>query len=352
MATENQIKAVVKKQLKSFNSVGVEVDDDTVISSAIRGQRAEDLFRGNVLWTLDTNKHVPSSGGKNRFPGSWRDMSVSALAKALLSLLLIFITAVSFAQVTVNLGTSKTDLRNSALNFAFSYIRSMDSVINQYHQINGKHSYLAITPDVKVSTGTSDAFSSIIAKASGLFTSFHTTTVEGLVTPEADRTMNVFPVSVGVESNNQFTFINAIAEAGYEPYWQSPLHRGSSVLQHVNWGVWLQAGYKWHTGADTASLFGGATDESKETSSIFRAKTTLAINTARLININGFGLGLVGDAGLWYDLLHGAVYYRVNGAARIYLTNTAYFDIFYQKGSGAPNFNTGDQFGTGLTIIF
>lgn len=353
MATEKQITSVIKKQLADFNSGGVEINEDTVISSALKNKkRAEDLFKANIIWTLDMNKHKPSQGGKNKMPGVWKALTIKELASKLFLFVFILISSVSSAQLSLSVGAVKTDMKTSAINFAFSYIRSMDSVVNQDFQFNGKNSYFLITPDIKVQSGTNDAFSSLTAKATGLFTSFKTTNVDGLITPNASRTMHVFPVSIGAETNNEFTFVNGIVEAGYEPYWQSPLHKGSKVLQHLNWGVFLQAGHKWYTKYDTTKLSGGDADESKEVSGILRAKSNLTINTDRLFDLKGFGLGLVGDGGLWYDILNKSWYYRVNGTARIYLSGGAYFDVFYQKGSGAPNFNQGDQFGAGLTVNF
>jgi hypothetical protein len=97
-------------------------------------------------------------------------------------------------------------------------------------------------------------------------------------------------------------------------------------------------------------------DESKEglNDPIFRAKGSFGIDTKSLIHFNGVGLGLKGIADGWYDFLHGRVYYVVQGKLRLFLTESEdkFFDFQYQKGSGAPNFNRGDQYGIGLTVTF
>ena len=78
------------------------------------------------------------------------------------------------------------------------------------------------------------------------------------------------------------------------------------------------------------------------------------IETKSLFHISGVGVGLVGNADGWYDFLNSQIYYTVQGNLRLYLTagEDKYFDFQYQKGSGAPNFNQGDQYGIGLTISF
>jgi hypothetical protein len=71
-----------------------------------------------------------------------------------------------------------------------------------------------------------------------------------------------------------------------------------------------------------------------------------------LFEFGGAGVGLAGKADCWYDFLNGEVYYTIQGKLRFYLTQNKdkFFDFKYQKGSGAPNFNQGDQFGMGLTV--
>lgn len=40
------------------------------------------------------------------------------------------------------------------------------------------------------------------------------------------------------------------------------------------------------------------------------------------------------------------------GKIRFYFSDDKFFDLEYQKGSGAPNFNEGDQYGLVLTVTF
>ncbi|MCZ4222641.1 hypothetical protein [Pedobacter rhodius] len=80
----------------------------------------------------------------------------------------------------------------------------------------------------------------------------------------------------------------------------------------------------------------------------------LGVNTNSLFELSGIGVGLVGNGDVWYDFLNGQVYYTVQGKLRFYLTQNKdkFFEFKYQKGSGAPNFNQGDQYGLALTITF
>lgn len=360
MANENQIRTLVVDQLSSFNLAGVPLTDDTILDDVFAGDgeladQAPLLFEGNILWTLNKNNHTPQNGGKNTFPSGWRSLTVAELVKRLLIFIIVFSFAfTSKAQLDVNISTVKTDLKNTALNFAFSYIHSLDSLYGgKDYLLSGRQSYLIITPDIQFQSGTQDAFSSIVAKATGLFSVFKTKTIAGLITPDANKTIQVFPVSVGIETNAQFSFINTIAEIGYQPFYQSPLSKTPDWLRHTKFGIYLQAGHKFKTGQDTISK-GGLADQSQEQvgGSIFRAKGVLIVDTKKLIQAGGLSMGLVGSSNLWYDALHAAWYYKLQGTARVFLTNTTYLDLNIDRGSGAPNFNQGDQFGVGLTIKF
>ncbi len=259
--------------------------------------------------------------------------------------------------VQINLATLKTTLRQDALQLGISYAESLDSMWErQDFLLAGKNSLLLITPNFQVQTGSSDAFSSITAMVTGLGMVFRDTTVAGVVTPNTARTFHTFPASVGVETNNTFSIINALAEAGWSPWYQAA---GRTTVpkwvKRTKLGVFLQGGYKFVTDSTARSnAAGGAADESMESANggIFRAKCSLGIDTDALINISLLRVGLIGYADGWYDFLNQAVYYRLQATIRFYIAPGKYWDFQYQKGSGAPNFNQGDQFGTGLTMAF
>lgn len=279
--------------------------------------------------------------------------------KLFLPVLLLYNVA-SFAQkpIELSLGTIKTALKDGAIDIGIKYLRSLDSTFKEQDILLAQHNSLfQATPEINIQTGTADAFSAINVKMQGLWMFFPTTTVAGQVTPNTAGLMHCIPVSVGLETNNKFNILNGIIEAGYVPWYQSAMM--SSVpawIKHTKVGVFLQSGYKFALDKTGNDAIGGQTDESgeKPDNAIFRAKGSFAIDTKSLFELYGIGVGLVGSTDGWYDFLNKQVYYTIEGKFRLYLTSAKeqYLDFKYQKGSGAPNFNEGDQFGLGLTVRF
>ena len=232
----------------------------------------------------------------------------------------------------------------------------MDSLFKiQDSLVAGNNSLFQLTPQFNVQTGTGDAFSSINAKLSGIIMCFSKTTVAGQTTPNTSKAFQTFPISAGIETNNKFNIINGIIEAGWVPWYQTQGNtKTPALLKHTKFGLFVQGGYKFSVDTTGKTAVGGEIDQSKEKvdNSIFRAKGSFGIDTKTLFELSGVGVGLVGNADGWYDFLNGQVYYTIQGKMRFYLTQNKdkYFDLKYQKGSGAPNFNQGDQFGIGLTV--
>ncbi len=114
-------------------------------------------------------------------------------------------------------------------------------------------------------------------------------------------------------------------------------------------GVFLQTGYKF---GDSSNW--NPDDQSQEAmrSGILRARGSFSINTRDVITVDAFRVGIVGKTNVWYDFVNRKFHSQIVGTARLRLTPTMFVDVEYQKGSGAPNFNDGDQFGTGLSILF
>lgn len=50
-----------------------------------------------------------------------------------------------------------------------------------------------------------------------------------------------------------------------------------------------------------------------------------------------------------FEILSGT---RAIGTLRVYVSKDRYFDFTFERGSGAPNFNKGDQFSANLTGTF
>lgn len=358
--TQEDLQFVMKEQLKAFNNEKVEITDDTVHSEVVsmtdgfEESRSAIIYPALVKWTIHTagNEVKP-------WPHDWLSKSVKDLAAALIVMLLFLLlpfTMTAQKPLTVNLSAIKTDLKNNAIHVGINYLKSVDSILGGNERlIYGKQSVIAFTPVINIETGNADAFSSITGKLTGLAIRFKTkiaTAPSGnkILMPDASKTLNTFPMSVGVETNSKFDFINALAEVGWVPWYQS----GGSQLSQTKFGIFLQSGYKFKIDTTGKTAIGGQKDESEEdiNSVLFRTKGSFGVNTNTLIKIQDFRVSLVGNADLWYDFINGATYYRIEGAARINLTANNFIDLSYQKGSGAPNFNTGDQFGVGLTIAF
>ncbi|MCY1718877.1 hypothetical protein OU798_00895 [Prolixibacteraceae bacterium Z1-6] len=279
---------------------------------------------------------------------------------------LFFICLLSVAQLSVaqekplqlSLGTIKTVLKENAIDFGIKYLQSYDSLFQQQDILfAGKNNLFQFSPEFNVQSGTGDAFSSVNLKLTGLLMFFQTTEISEVITPCTNCYMHLLPVSAGIETNNTFTVVNGIFEAGYVPWYQSPMMtKVPDWLKHTKAGIFVQAGYKFSRDTSIVESQGGQADESAEMEDdgILRLKGSFTIDTKSIFTISGVGIGIFGSANGWYDLLNNEVYYRLEGTMRFFLSasHDKSFNLNYQKGSGAPNFNQGDQFGMGLTLTF
>lgn len=253
-------------------------------------------------------------------------------------------------QLSVELGAKRTDLKNSAVTVGITYLQSLDSIFGgQELFVPGKHSFFLVTPELDINTGTADAFSSIVLKASGLLNVFKTHTVAGLDAPDYSKTFHTFPISLGMESNSKFNNVNGIIEAGWVPYYQSYARNTPAFLKRSRLGFFLQTGYKFSV--DSSGIGGQEySAEEKPKRIIARGRGLFSMDTDAFLKVGGLNVGLVGSAEGWADVVNSEFYYKLEGRARVYLTPTQWFDFIIQKGSGAPLFNGAKQFGIGTTI--
>lgn len=336
----------MKWQLNSpiFNDEKIDVTDDTVHneilseSDGFEDVHSQSIYKDVIRWTIRRNGNEDK-----KWPPDWINMSVRDLASKLVILLLMILPYLSSsAQLNVQLGLAKTDLKQNAITIALSYIKDLDSIWNgKDFFYAGPKSLFAVTPQIDITTGNEDAFSAIDLKLTGMFMTFRTTTVGGVVTPDTRSRFNVFPVSAGVETNNLFNNINGVVEAGWVPW---------NLIKYTKMGVFLQAGYKFHV--DSTKAQGGDLDESLEQprSLILRAKGSLQVSPGAMLKVSAINVGVFGRAVAWEDIANGAFYYLIDGRLRFFLTPSNYFDLIYQKGSGAPLFNDGSQYGMGVTL--
>lgn len=270
--------------------------------------------------------------------------------KKLLILAALTFSLIARSQLTVDLGTSKTELGKAALRVGVSYLADLDSMFgNKTHFIPGKHSFFVLTPQLDIQAGTEDAFSTIELKATGLLNVFKTTTVGGLINPDFNKTFHVFPMSLGAETDANFRNTNAIAEIGWIPYWQSYGRPGPEWIKKASFGMYIQGGYK--INLDSSGIGGkllGTEEQNRK--GILRARGKLKIDTDKFFDIKGLNLGLVGTAEGWADIINSAFYHKVEGRARVFLNDNNYLDLIFASGSGAPLFNKSEQYGVGITM--
>jgi hypothetical protein len=99
---------------------------------------------------------------------------------------------------------------------------------------------------------------------------------------------------------------------------------------------------------------GGAADQSKEKTGDGLAR--MKLDSGIDFKLASFGLDrdvtLIANATGWYDIAHSATYHRLEAILRLSLSKDRFFDLTYENGSGAPNFNKGSQFSANLTVQF
>lgn len=333
-----------------------DLTEDTIVGDVVKDSGEPDGNNTATDFKMGTEFTIKKNGGENKtWPDNWFTLTFKDLASKLIMLLILFCFYFSArSQLQLQIGAAKTDLKQNAIQFSINYLKSLDSIIGGKERTYfGKHSVFAFTPVFDIESGTNDALNGIDAKLTGLLLSFKTKTMaSGDIIPDFAKPFSSFPISAGIETNNQFNFINTIVEAGFVPVFIG--RDNAEVLRHTKLGLYLQAGYKFKLDTTAALHTGGDQDQSDENlnSNIFRAKGSIQVDTKQLAQIGFLKFGLVGSADVWYDFINSAFYQRIDGAFRIYLSADNSIDLIYQHGSGAPLFNTGNQFGTSLTIKF
>jgi hypothetical protein len=207
-----------------------------------------------------------------------------------------------------------------------------------------------LTPTVDILSGGDDAFQSVIVKFNGhkvFMSQIYDTDIAGKRSC-SECWFHVIPFSLGFETDRNIENLNAIAEAGYFPVGEAWEGKSRFGLSGTRIGLFLQGGYKIDIDETTAAT-GGSADESKEDpdDEIFRIKAeanTILGDSDDLVN---FIPALHG----WYDISNSETYYSIEAVVRFNIINR-HFDVRYEKGSGAPNFNEGRQISAGMTMSF
>ena len=280
------------------------------------------------------------------------------IKRLILLIYFCLLTSLSIAQenpLSIFLGNIRTDAEKSAIRLAINYTQDINGIFITDAVDSDGNWLLSIDPEVKIETGEEDAFSSLIVKASGMFISFSDTTIAGIGNvPKSNSFLNIIPVSIGFETDKTFDNVNGLVEVGYIPWYQLS-NRTPDIIRKTKIGIFLQGGFKFKlTDVDSVNNIGGNVSEGEEIPDdpLLRIKGSLGFDTKYQFKENGFGIGLIGMSDAWYDFLNSKIYYRLQAVVRVLLSNDKFIDFDYEKGSGAPNFNEGDQYGVGLTIDF
>ena len=257
----------------------------------------------------------------------------------------------------ISISSIRTEAEKAAVGLLVRYVESVD-LEKQFNSADPKILdpesgwLLDVSPEIDIQIGDEDIFNGLIAKLTGNFIHFDTIKVAGVTTPCSDCFFHVFPLSFGFESDRNFENVATLFELGYVPYfpWNKwDFGRESKV------GIFLQAGYKIEVDNDPEPKEGGATNDSSEEpdSEIARIKldASTQINLFSYFNEKQY-VSFIPRIRLWYDIINSEVYHKFEASIKFPLGTNKSFDLKYENGSGAPNFNEGEQVSANISIKF
>jgi hypothetical protein len=248
----------------------------------------------------------------------------------------------------LSLGSVRTENETAAIRLLVEYTSELGEIdIDITDRFWGN-----LSPYIRFQTGEKDAFSGIIAQLGGNFYSFSYDEVDGINVENTRAFFHVFPLGVGAETNREFNNLNALLEFGYVPWYQN-IPSLPDFIRKSKIGIFLQSGYKFKT--RVIETDDGSTDQIRdnENDPLFRLKGVFGFNPKLVFSGDGqTGVSILGHITGWWDIIDKKEYYRVDATFRIHLSSDKFFDLTYERGSGAPNFNIGDQFSANITIQF
>jgi hypothetical protein len=256
------------------------------------------------------------------------------------------------AQSSLSIGAARTELEASAIRIAVEAAADLGDISRITPRTAEGRTIASgyfFSPSVQFLTGDGDALDGIVVAIAGNYYPHL------VVTPthdiERDQNFWVLPVSVGFETDRRFDKVSALGEFGVTRIFRTgPLARAP-----LRWGLFAQVGYKAEIDTSGSATSGGSVDESEEALDHMLARARGDLNlTLPLLRFaeDGEPLRLKSRSVVWYDVVNSEMYYRLEGTLRIPIGEKQGFDLTYEKGSGAPNFNRGEQFSTNLTIRF
>jgi hypothetical protein len=259
---------------------------------------------------------------------------------------------IAAAQDGLSLGTVRTAAAQQAVRIVGDFLKNVPDVVFEASKSPSAPLgwWFLAYPEAKLLTGDKDAFQGVETKLTGTFAYFHVKSVGGAPAVDMDKTMWAAPLSLAAETDGTFRKTNVLAEAGVVP-----IFPGQYNWKAAFWlGGFLQGGYKFKTADSTgAAISGGAADQSNEptNSALLRLKVDTRLDLP-IGPSKSPSLHLITKGTYWYDLANSANYYHAELVIRLPLGGKESFDVTYEKGSGAPNFNKGDQFSTNIRVAF
>ena len=211
---------------------------------------------------------------------------------------------------------------------------------------------LDISPDIEVQMGEEDSFNGAILKLTGNFIRFQITEIEDIRTPCSTCPFHVFPLSLGLESDRDFENLSTLLEFGYVPFY---LKSKWKLGLKSKIGLFFQGGYKIEIDDEPELKEGGAviTTEEDPDNGIARLKLNAEADIDLFSYSNGGQkVSLVPRVRIWYDMVNSEIYHKYEATLKFPLGKDKTFDLKFEDGSGAPNFNEGAQFSTSLTIKY
>lgn len=266
----------------------------------------------------------------------------------------IFIGApVANAEDQNGLNVSLSSIRTEAEQAAVGFLVEWSEKVSVEKLIIGDKWFTQLSPDIKIQTGEKDAFNGIIAKIKGYNAIFQTKEIGGVVAVDSTKPFHILPFAAGVETNRQFSNVNVLAEVGYAPFMK--INDNYFLGLNPAMAIYVQGGYKFKVN-DNENLPGGASDQSKEDSNSALARAKIGAKAEVVVmspRADGrYSISLIPEAWGWYDFVNTKSYYQLVGIIRLGLDKTKNFDFKYEKGSGAPNFNEGEQYSANITMVF
>ena len=289
------------------------------------------------------------------------------MIKYILYVIIFFLSIGVYGQeAEFSLSTIQTEAEKQAISFAIEVLNEKGNLAGGVWasnraktdkaagtvDLNRYYGGISLKPNIEIEAGSEDAFESLVAKTTINIYKYRYKKIGNLYTPKSDEFFHIFPISAGIESDAGFHNVNGLVEAGWVPWFQGMV-KDDPLLSDLFIGVFIQGGQKWEK--DLTPETGDQLDESleEEGEELFRLKTKARWSVkTKGQPVMGYDISIKANGTLWRNLINSAWYSKLEGVLQLHVSANSSIDFKYEKGSGAPNFNEGEQYGVGLTLTF